>query len=69
MQIPADYVRVKFRPKETAGPQGQTVQTYQQPPVQPAYQAQQPQQAQSAYQAQQPQQAQPTQGQGADIKF
>lgn len=31
LPVPADYVRVKFRPKTQAGPQGQPVQ-YQQPP-------------------------------------
>ena len=31
---PADYVRVKNRPKTQAGPQGQPVQTYQAPPTQ-----------------------------------
>ena len=34
LPVPADYVRVKFRPQQTAGPQGQPVQTYQQPPQQ-----------------------------------
>ena len=54
--IPADFVRDKFRPKTQAGPQGQSVQTYQQPP------AQAPQQAVAQYA---PQPAQ----QGSDVKF
>lgn len=29
---PVDFIRAKFRPQTTAGPQGQPVQTYQQPP-------------------------------------
>jgi hypothetical protein len=33
--IPADFVRAKFRAQTTAGPQGQPVQTYAQPPQQP----------------------------------
>jgi len=31
--IPTGFVRAKDRPKEQAGPQGQTVQTYSQPPA------------------------------------
>lgn len=39
--IPPDFIREKDKPKTQAGPQGQPVQTYQQPPAQ-AQQAQQP---------------------------
>jgi hypothetical protein len=57
LPIPADYVRVKYRPQQTAGPNGQPVQTYQAPPPQ-----QQPQQTP-------PFAPQPVPGQGATIKF
>lgn len=60
LPVPADYIRVKFRPKTQAGPQGQPVQTYQQPPAQT--------QAQGQYV---PPQGQPAQqpGQGATVRF
>jgi hypothetical protein len=57
LPIPADYVRVKYRPQQTAGPNGQPVQTYQAPPPQ-----QQPQQTP-------PFAPQPVPGQGGTIKF
>jgi hypothetical protein len=43
LPIPADYVREKFRPKTAAGPNGQPVQTYSQPPAAVASQASQAQ--------------------------
>jgi hypothetical protein len=55
LPVPADYVRVKFRTQTTAGPQGQPVQTYAQPP-------------QTAQQAQTTQ-FQPANAQGGTIKF
>jgi hypothetical protein len=70
VSIPADFIRTKFRPQQTAGPQGQPVQTYAQPPAQPVQQVQTttyPQQAPYVQQG-------PTAGpvptpQGADVKF
>jgi hypothetical protein len=62
--IPSDFVRDKFKPKTTAGPNGQPAQTYSQPPqqAQPVYQAQQPYNP--------PQQFNPAPApQGADVKF
>jgi hypothetical protein len=78
--IPADFIRAKFRVQQTAGPQGQPVQTYAQPlqqPQQPAQSYGQPvQQVQYAPQPTQPpvQQYAPQAGpvptpQGADVKF
>ena len=58
LPVPADYVRVKFRPKVQAGPQGQPVQTYQQPPTQYVPQPQ----TQAQPQSQQP-------GQGQTVRF
>lgn len=73
--IPPDFIRDKFKPKTQAGPQGQPVQTYQQPPQQqyqpvPAqavaqYTPPAPSPAQAPQQAYQP--APPVQG--ADVKF
>lgn len=57
--IPADFIRDKFKPKTTAGPQGQPVQTYQQPPQQAV-----PQSAPTVA----PAGFQPL-NQGADVKF
>jgi hypothetical protein len=73
LPIPADYIRVKFRPKQQAGPQGQPVQTYAQPPqqAQPQQQyAQNPQQPAPVTYNAVPAQYQPVPApQGADIKF
>jgi hypothetical protein len=63
--VPADYVRAKFRPQTTAGPQGQPVQTYQQPPA--GYTAPQTVTAPQATTAA-PAGFQPL-SQGSDIKF
>lgn len=64
VSIPADFVRDKFRPKTQAGPQGQPVQTYSQPPAQQAQPAQAFQQAQTNP----PAGFQPL-NQGSDVKF
>ena len=70
--IPSDFIRAKFRTQTTAGPQGQPVQTYAQPPQQAPQYAQQPQQPQQApVSAQQyASQTYPTPvPQGADVRF
>jgi hypothetical protein len=83
--IPQDFVRVKFRTQTQAGPAGQPVQTYAQPPQQPQLQAQPyappaqqgyPVASQPPPFAPPPQYPQPVQQyspapppQGADIKF
>ena len=73
---PPDFIRAKFRAQQTAGPQGQSVQTYAQPPQQAPQYTQPVQQVQYAPQPTQPpvQQYAPQAGpvptpQGADIKF
>ncbi len=65
--VPADFIRDKFKPKTTAGPQGQPVQTYAQPPQPPQQPIQDAQTTPNPVQYPQPTQ-QPTQ-QGADVKF
>jgi hypothetical protein len=76
VQIPADFIRAKFRPKTQAGPQGQPVQTYAQPPQQPQWNPQpaQPPAAGGFYQppiqpSPQQQAPPPVMQQGADVKF
>lgn len=73
LPIPADYVREKFRPKTQAGPAGQPVQTYSQPPQQPAQYAQATQQytppAPAPTQQVGPQTYPTPVPQGTDVKF